>query len=180
MMILNDRPDEKRISDIRALYFEAFPKSEQKPFSLILEKAERGEGELISIESEGGEFLGLAITLCYKDILLLDYFAIRAELRGGGIGGEAIELLIKRYADRRFILETEDPDEEGADNREMRMRRLGFYLRHGLRETEWRIMLFGVKMRVLCGGRAVTFEEYHEIFEKLFSEKIATNLDLAE
>jgi len=178
MIILNSNPSDRQIKEIRTLYLEAFPKEERKPFELILEKVRLGQGELLAIEDDRGEFLGLAITLAHKDILLLDYFAIREDLRGRGVGGRAIEMLLEKYSDRRFILETEDPDEKGAANREERVRRLGFYLSHGLVEMDFRVWLFGVEMKILSGGRVVKFEEYHEIFTALFSEKTASNVRL--
>lgn len=178
MIRLNTRPDGAATEKIRALYELAFPPSEKKPFELILKKCDEGIMGLIAIEDGGGEFLGLAITLCYSDLLLLDYFAIEEKVRGRGIGGEAIKLLLALYPDKRFILETEDPDEAGADNAEIRRRRLGFYLRSGLSEMEYRIMLFGTQMRVLTGGRVVKFEEYYEIFTNVFGTKTAKNIYL--
>ena len=178
MIRLNTRPDGATTDKIRALYDVAFPPAEKKPFELILKKRDEGIMMLIAIEGEGGEFLGLAITLCYSDLLLLDYFAIAEDMRGRGIGSEAIKMLLALYPDKRFLLETEDPDEVGADNTEIRRRRLGFYLRSGLCEMEYRIMLFETQMRVLTGGRVVKFEEYHEIFTNVFGPKTAEKIYL--
>ena len=67
--------DEKRLKLIEDLYMRAFPKSERKPFKLMVQKQTEGTMELLSIEEEN-DFLGLAIFAHDKDIALLDYFAI--------------------------------------------------------------------------------------------------------
>ena len=77
--------DERRLELIENLYMRAFPKSERKPFELMVEKQAEGTMELLSIEDEN-VFLGLAIFAHDKDIALLDYFAISDEFRGQGIG----------------------------------------------------------------------------------------------
>ena len=176
MIRLNDAPDAATVEKIRTLYEAAFPKSEKKPFALMVDRACAGLMEMIAVEDENGEFLGLVITILYSDIMLLDYFAIAEEKRGCGIGTKVLALLRERYSDRRFILEVEDPDEVGAQNREERVRRLEFYLRCGLSPLPMTISLFGVQMKLLCGGRVVNFEEYHEIFGAVFSEWAAKNV----
>ena len=98
--------DEKRLKMIEELYLRAFPKSERKPFSLMVQKQSEGTMELLSIEEEN-TFLGLAIFAHDKDIALLDYFAITDEMRGQGVGSRAIKALQKIYTGKRFILEIE-------------------------------------------------------------------------
>lgn len=180
MIRLNDAPDAATVEKIRELYEAAFPKSEKKPFALMVEKVGAGLMEMIAVEDGEGEFYGLAITVLHSDIMLLDYFAIAENKRGRGVGTEVLSLLRERYSDKRFILEVEDPDEVGAQNREERVRRLGFYLRCGLSPLPMTISLFGVQMKLLCGGRVVNFEEYHEIFGAVFSEWAAKNVWLIE
>lgn len=59
---------------IRILYLEAFPKYERKPLGLIWLTQRRGLSHVWCIE-EAGVFVGLAITLNVKDMVLLDYLA---------------------------------------------------------------------------------------------------------
>ena len=49
--------------------------------------------EILSIENDTGDFLGLAITILYNGIVLLDYFAVDDSQRDGGIGSAALHLL---------------------------------------------------------------------------------------
>ena len=100
-MNLTETYQKERLDELKNLYETAFPESEQKPFELMLKKREEGDAELLSIE-EGGAFLGLAIVVSRGDLALLDYFAVSPQHRGGGVGGEAFEMLKERYAKNGF------------------------------------------------------------------------------
>ncbi len=158
---------------LRGLYERAFPQNEKKPFVLIEDKAAKGSMEILCILSEAGDFCGLVITILHRDLMLLDYFAIAEDQRGNGIGSAVLLLLQERYPDRRLLLEIEDPQEVGAPNREERIRRSSFYHRNGWYPMPFTVSLFGVPMQILCPEKAVTFEEYHEIFVRVFSEQTA-------
>ena len=54
---------EEQLKNVRQLYFSAFPLEERKPFELILEKRDAGYVEILAIESDEGDFLGLAISI---------------------------------------------------------------------------------------------------------------------
>lgn len=161
------------LRQIKKLYREAFPRCERKPFAVIWEKSRKGQMELLAIDSEG--FAGLVITVLYGDIVLLDYFAVSPERRGDGIGSAVMALLQSRYAGKRLLLEIEDPDVP-CDNREERERRRRFYLRNGLTVMPYGITLFGVPMRVLTRGGAVSFAEYHAVYACTFSPLLAQNV----
>lgn len=99
-----------RLSDIKNLYVHAFPAAERKPFYMIHKKQAEGSMEILSIENDTGDFLGLAITILYKDIVLLDYFAVDDNQRNNGAGSSALRMLLERYLGKRFLLEIEAPD----------------------------------------------------------------------
>lgn len=160
-----------QLAEIQRLYLEAFPAEEQKPFALLLKKRAEGLVEILSIESKGGVFLGLAIVVLYRDLALLDYFAIAPEQREGGVGSAAFQLLRQRYAGRRFFLEVESTGVEAA-NAAQRMRRKAFYLRNGMAETAMLVNLFGVEMEVLADACSVRFEEYQALYYDVFGKRV--------
>lgn len=183
---LTEAVTEQQMKQIRKLYDTAFPKEERKPFSLILQKRDEGVTEILAIEDENGGFYGLALTILYKDIVLLDYFAIAEEKRGGGIGSEVLRLVQERCEGKRLLLEIEDttkltsadldmdrascqtmPEQSGAQDRQ-KLRRKAFYLRNGMRPMDYLVELFGVDMEILTYPVPVAYEEYHEIFEKVY------------
>ncbi len=165
---------EAQLAAVEELYMQAFPPEERKPFSLILAKVEEGHMEILVMEDEENTFLGLAITILYKDRVLLDYLAVSPDKRGQNIGSTTIVALKKRYAGKRMIIEIEDPDTP-ADNTAERVRRRAFYLKNGLSLMPFRVMLFGVEMLILAAA-PVSFAEYHEIFPAVFSKKAAKNV----
>ena len=176
-MRLNDTPSKQNLYRIWALYQRAFPKGEKKPFGVMWKKRKEGKMELMAVEDDQGKFLGLAITILHKDIVLLDYFAVSPAHRGKGIGSEVLRLLDQRYEGKRILLEIEDP-EEPCRNKEDRLRRKAFYLRNGRTVQPYKVWLFGIKMLVLTNGTAVSFEEYHEIFDEVFSPRIGKCVSL--
>lgn len=168
--------DEKRLKLIENLYMRAFPKSERKPFKLMVQKQAEGTMELLSIEEENA-FLGLAIFAHDKDIALLDYFAISDDLRGQGIGSRAIKALQKIYAGKRFVLEIETT-KKPCDDLEMRQHRKAFYLRNGLHTMDFDVNLFGVEMEVLSNGEYLNFDEYLDVYKNACGLKFADKIHL--
>lgn len=162
--------DEARLKRIEPLYMEAFPKSERKPWALIMEKHQEGTMEILSLEDDENGFLGLAIFAFDKDLALLDYFAISPEFRGQGIGSIMIQELQKKYADKRFMLEIETT-KKPCDDLTMREHRKAFYLRNGLHVMDFDVLLFGVEMEILSNCEHLTFEEYLDIYLHACSPK---------
>ena len=74
--MLKDAVSKEKLEQIRVLYEASFPKSEKKPFELMVEKQKEGLCEFLAIEDEAGGFCGLAI------MILSD----RAELPGKRLG----------------------------------------------------------------------------------------------
>lgn len=174
-MKLTQNLSRTRLSDIKNLYLRAFPPAERKPFYIIRKKQSEGSMEILSIESDAGDFLGLAITILYKDIVLLDYFAVDDSQRNNGTGSSALRLLFERYSGKHFLLEIEAPDIP-SENTPERIRRKAFYLRNGMTVMPFRVNLFGIEMEILTNGAQVTFDEYHAIFTNLFSPWIASKI----
>lgn len=174
-MKLTQNLSRKRLTDIKKLYLRAFPASERKPFFIIRKKQAEGSMEILSIEDDNGNFLGLAITILYNDIVLLDYFAIDDNRRNSGAGSSALHLLFEKYSGKRFLLEIEAPDIPSKNTAE-RIRRKAFYLRNGMTVMPFRVNLFGIEMEILTNGPEVSFEEYHSIFTHLFTPWMASKI----
>lgn len=170
--------DGRKMRRIKRIYLEAFPKSERKPFGMMKRRARKGMMEFLCV-MDGRETVGLAITVLYRDMVLLDYFAMSRASRGKSYGSRALALLKERYQDRRLILEIELLDEH-ASNSEDRIRRKRFYLRNGMKETGIRAVVFRVPMEVLTAGESINYEEYHEIYEKIIGPSFARKVTCME
>lgn len=153
------------ISNIRRLYRSAFPLAERKPLFFLLRKARRGQGDFFAIEDDAGRFLGLANTLFYKDMVMLDYFAIAPEQRNGGIGANVLVLLRERYADRRLFGEIEVTDKPHPEL-ELRKRRRNFYMRNGFAPVGMTVSAFSCEFEVISNGKPISFQEYKEFYYK--------------
>jgi GNAT superfamily N-acetyltransferase len=84
---------------------------------------------------------------------LLDYFAVKEEMRGTGVGSACLlafaeELKEQGYA--LFLVESEDPKfGKTKEDKETRKRRIRFYEKNGLLMSKTRATLFGVNYRIL-------------------------------
>lgn len=172
MLIIKEVFDEAGIEQIRQLYEKAFPASEKKPFSLIVEKRATGAVEILAIEDEKKQFKGLIITILHKDMVLIDYFAIEEEYRGTGIGSDALKLFTARYAKHRVFLEIESTVSENVEEYDLKIRRKAFYQKNRLAPMNFLVDLFGVEMEVMTFHCDITFEEYQEMLAHVYGEKV--------
>lgn len=159
--------DNNSIEKIKALYKRAFPLNERKPFHVIENNAGKGKSEILALYDD--RFLGLVITINYKDMVLIDYFAIEDSERGNGIGSKALKLIAERFPEKRVFLEIELPD-ENADNNVQRLRRKDFYLRNGLKETGIHVNVYHTDMELLSFTSPITFDEYVELYKDAMGE----------
>lgn len=165
MQIILKEADKNTLAPLRKLYRKSFPCSEKKPFSMIIRKRNEGKAEILAAVNESGEFLGMMITAFDDEYVLLDYFAVEPNKRGGGIGSELLEKLRDRYAGKKIFLEIERVGSKQGDL-EQKQRRKRFYKRCGLTETGLYTDLAGVEMEILSFGCEMSFVHYYEFYER--------------
>lgn len=178
-MKLVESYDNKILTKIRNLYDISFPDDEKKPFELILKKCEEKSAEILAIQDDNCEFLGLAITVLYNNMVLLDYFAISPEHRGNNVGSNALKMLFNRYSGRKFVLEIENTN-IASDNCGERLRRKAFYIKNGMKAMPYIVNLLGVEMEIMTYNCDVTFEEYYSIYANVFSDNISSKVRLVK
>ena len=162
------------IPAIFALYRSAFPREERKPFSRILKTARAGKADLWTIRT-GGRFAGFAATVNSEELILLDYFAVQANLRGRGVGREALKALMEVYLDRGFFVEIESTF-EGAPNARDRERRKKFYVNCGMEPMGTEADVFGVRMELLGVRCFLDFEGYRSFYRDNYSPWVADHI----
>ena len=155
-----------------------FPAAELKPFSAVREMMQAGIYEPLVLCDAAGALQAYAwqVLLPGRRSALLDYFAVRSDLRGGGSGTQALHALARHYADRLddLILECEHPDE--APDRAVAQRRIAFYLRAAACATRTESRVFGARYNILtlpCGGHAqdaVIGQELKELYRMMVPE----------
>ncbi len=183
-LIQVDDTKEELSRQIKALYLDAFPKEERKPYQVMEQKQREGKMQIWAAIKEPEEFCGLAITILYKDIVLLDYFAICKEKRGMGIGSEVLGKLKEKYANFHLFLEIESTSEKikmlSEEEQKIRRNRKRFYHQNGMKDTKLMVVLYGVSMEVLSFGREISFEEYLKLYIDTFGEKVADKIVCAD
>ena len=164
----------REIPAMFALYRTAFPREERKPFSRILKTARAGKADLWTIRT-GGRFAGFAATVNGKELILLDYFAVKASLRGRGVGREALKALMEVYRDRGFFVEIESTFED-APNAKERKRRKKFYVNCGMEPMGTEADVFGVRMELLGVRCFLDFEGYRSFYRDNYSPWVADHI----
>lgn len=155
-----------------------FPAAELKPFTAIREMLQAGIYEPLALYGSSGDLQAYAfqVLLPGERAALLDYFAVRGDLRGGGIGTRALQALAAHYRDRLddLIIECEHPDE--APDKGVAERRIAFYLRAGACATRLESRVFGVRYSILslpCGGHredAVIGRQLKDLYRMMVPE----------
>lgn len=117
----NSVPDE-----LLALYNTSFPADERRPVDSILSLIDNHDSPFNAyvIKADNG-FAGFITTWDFDNMLYVEHFATNPELRGQGIGSDALNMLME-LADKPVVLEVEP-----EDSNPLASRRIGFYRRHG-------------------------------------------------
>lgn len=176
-MKILDAINSNNLANVEKLYYKAFPKEEQKLFDLILQKQKDGFVDILALESDG-IFVGLAITGIYKNLVLLDYFAIEEKFRNRKLGTSAFNLIKNQYSDKKFFLEIENPENLECNNKLERLRRRNFYLKNGVIELPYFVDLLGVEVKILANTAILTYEEYLSVYSNVFGREISDKINL--
>ena len=143
------------LEDVRTIYRERlvhdFLPEEVKPLSVI--EAAIGRQQYVCYGLWAGEEMpAYAFFVVNGPCALLDYYAVRADLRGQGYGSRFLRMLAAETM-RKYdcvLLEAENPDfAENARERENMERRLRFYRHNGIRDTGLRAEVWHVEYRIL-------------------------------
>ena len=117
-------------ANVVGIYQEAFPASERKPVAFLEQAIERADYRLYGA-AQSGETVGMALVYRSTEhpFALLEYMAVAAARRGGGLG-EQLFTGLAGLVNRPLLLEVES-ERPGAEGAALRRRRLDFYRRLG-------------------------------------------------
>lgn len=169
-----------------ALYEDAFPLSERKPFEYMTQAPTADRYELLVISTPTVPRAGLVI-LTYAEVggeifALLDYLAVSPQVRGAGIG-HAVLPLVRAHChrkDARLFLEIEAPDDT-AENAIQRVRRKAFYLSCGLCECGVSAVMYDTVMELLAypeDANSITLEVYRGVVKACYPSEMGLPMPL--
>jgi ribosomal protein S18 acetylase RimI-like enzyme len=135
------KPTESVTAQVRGIYMEAFPPAERVALEVLIAAVGRGRRLLFTAEA-ATEIVGFAITMPLPDtgMHLLEYFAVKSEHRGQGIGSillpGVLGNLIAGEQVVGLILEVRSDQAGDESEREIRRARIAFYRRNGAQLIE--------------------------------------------
>jgi len=134
-----DHLDDRLWPEARQLYLEAFP--EGKPVRIIENTFAKGVGMLF-VARQDGKVVTMALAGPLRDVnaLLIDYIAVRSELRHQGLGTELVEEIVRQAKETGFdglILEAEAGPEPENERRVRFWERCGFTLTPYVHQYIW-------------------------------------------
>ncbi len=133
------------LNDIKNLYKTAFPENERCDFDYLLNER-YSDYEMFAITKEN-DFVGFIFVAFYKDIVYVNYFAIREEFRNCGFGSMALGLLKEKFKDFNILLSIEKPISQAQK------RRLKFYQKNNFFVTGFELKNRNTPFQVLCYGK---------------------------
>ena len=136
-----------RSSEVKRIYFDAFPKKERMPFFMMVAMSKLWNTDFLSFY-DGDTLCGFIYLAHTRKIVFVMFFAVDKRLRSKGIGSAILQEIQKRYPKKKIVISIE-PCDETAPDIEIRKRRKDFYLRNGYRETGYVIKLAGVIQEII-------------------------------
>lgn len=130
-----------------------FVRQERRPLYLLLRLHRQGMYTFLAMrDDKSGKLLAYAGLLHSPgvDSMLLDYLAVEPEYRGAGLGSQFMKELAAACDTGGIIIECDSPAQaKTADERKIRERRIGFYLRNGAVATGARWRFIGIHYELL-------------------------------
>ncbi|MDD5921890.1 MAG: GNAT family N-acetyltransferase [Eubacteriales bacterium] len=138
---------------------EDFPEEELKPFSFLQDMIRNGQCRIFTF-LDHHKLVGYAVLTADSSAeeapspskaALLDYLAVRGNLRNHGIGSWVLRQLPELISPLgHLLIEIEDPDYAETDaERSNRNRRRHFYMKNNVQDTEARTKVNGMNYRIL-------------------------------
>ena len=161
---------------IREIYLERiqndFSPDEIKPLAWIEMAVSKGY-YICYGAFDGSVITAYAFCVINGAYALLDYFAVRKDLRGNGTGSEFLQRMMTGLLNRfeNVVLESEDPDyAETDDERDVMERRLRFYRKNGLTETGVISTVWHVHYRIFSftSGKKLLADEIREVYRGIY------------
>ena len=134
-------------ADIKRIYFEAFPKKERMPFSMMVAMSKLWNTQFFGFY-DGDIPCGFIYLAFNKKIVFVMFFAVDKCCRSMGYGSSILQQIEKMHPGKEIIISIE-PCDDNASDIELRKKRKSFYLQNGYEETGYMMKLAGVVQEII-------------------------------
>ncbi len=152
--------EKKDFKQVKKIYYEAFPKREQKPFRRFISSWKKGLNN-IWVAMEDGEMLGFVVTIPHGNIVLVEYLAVNHKMRSRGTGTALLNTACDYY-NQTMILLIEKIDYT-ADNNLQRIARKKFYARNGFGSSDLFINSKAGDLEIMCLRGTPTIQDFIDV-----------------
>lgn len=149
-------------TDIKRIYFEAFPKKERMPFPMMVAMSKLWNTQFFSFY-DGDVPCGFIYLASIGKIVFVMFFAVDKALRSKGYGSAILKDIKNKYPEKKIIVSIE-PYEKDAPDIELRTRRKDFYMRNGYKETGYMMKLNGVVQEIIISNGTFVKREFRSFF----------------
>ena len=156
----------KDYNEILCLYRSSFPETEQFPVWLLRLMSFRKNVHPLAFY-DGDTFCGFAYFLVNETTVFILFLAVNSKLRSKSYGSQIIAWIKQNYPGRAIFLDVEKPDAAAANHLE-REKRVAFYRRNGILDTNRFFTYDDVTYEILCTDPAFTEEDYNENLTSYF------------
>lgn len=152
------------------LYEQSFPVEERRPWALIAKPSKKDSPKLFAILADG-HIAGMLTLWTFDHFAYIEHLAVNPDLRGKGVGSEAIREIAEKVGMKPIVVEIEPPTDTHPDT----LRRHDFYSRLGFQtiatdyiQPPYAAALPSVPMHLLAtaiipvGSTAATL--HHEVY----------------
>lgn len=153
---------------LEELAMEALPPEEYLAPNNILELSRETDMDFRALYDKDC-FIGYSDVVRHSNMAYLFFLAIIPENRSKGSGSNILISLSEKYKSYQFTVDFEMID-ENASNNEQRIRRKGFYMRNGFKETDLSLTYFGVWYEVMCKNCDFNIKTFKEMYTKFLSK----------
>lgn len=165
----------RSMADYKALtdmYNKSFPKAERFPIILL-----RIMSHLSGIHSvafyDDSQLCGFSYFLTNEDTVFILFLAVNSEIRSKGYGSRILSWIKENHPNKVIFLDVEKLD-ENAENNVQRVKRVDFYKKNGIYQTNSFFTYDDVTYEILSTNTDFSREDYERNFKsyiKIFKKR---------
>ena len=155
----------KNNNEVKTLYNTAFPKVER--FSMLVLKVLSYKKNVYSLAFyDNDKFVGFSYFFVNDKAVFILYLATNSQIRSKGYGSQIINYIKHNFGSRDIFLDAEAPNETST-NQEQRLKRISFYKKNGIYETQNFFEHQGVMYEILSTNPNFTESDYMDNLKEM-------------